>query len=158
MDLSSQPSSDEDRILQRPLYRAGQANPSPAPKTPTPAPSRSTSKSASPPASAPSRKVVTKGGSSSSDKSSKGQRILVAILLLGFGYYLLYGTPTQRKRVYKGLAVAAWLLLLCGLSYAFFLPNLNAIEREQRAIFQDPNLTPQQKFEKARELTSKLTP
>lgn len=140
MELSSNRSQDEDRIMQRQLYRPGQSQPAPA--------------------SAPARSVAKKS-SAASGQSSKGQRILLMILLLGVGYYLLYGTPSQRKKVYIGLGVAGWLLLLGTVSYCLSLPNLEALNRERAAIWQDKNLTPEEKMEKMEQLREKeknLTP
>lgn len=148
MDLSSNRSQDEDKVMQRQLYRAGQSQPA-----------------AKAPASAPARSVATKGPSAPSASSAKpkakagggGERILLMILLLGFGYYLLYGTPSQRKKTFIGLGVAGWLLLLGGISYCLCLPDLAQMNRERRAIFADDSLTMEQKFEKVREMESKLT-
>jgi hypothetical protein len=56
------------------------------------------------------------------------------------------------------LAVTAGLLMLGGISYRLCLPDLNEVSRNLRAIREDPNLTPEQKFEKSREIFSKLTP
>jgi hypothetical protein len=154
MDLSSQSNADEDRIMQRQLYRAGEGS-KPAPKTPA---SPSSIKSA---AAVPPRNLGKKGGSPASDKSTKGQRILQRILLLGFGYYLLYGTVDQRRRVLKGFGVAAWLLFLCGASYCIFLPNLEGIAKDisnkQKAIWEDKSLTSDQKREKMGEIRSELS-
>jgi hypothetical protein len=80
------------------------------------------------------------------------------LLLLGVGYYLLYGSSSLRKRVLIGLGGAAWLLMLGGISYCLFLPDLREIARERRAILEDPNLTWEQKREKIREIDAKLTP
>jgi hypothetical protein len=64
----------------------------------------------------------------------------------------------RRKRVRRALAVIAWLLLLGGISYYLCLPNLDEVSRSLKAIREDPNLTMEQKFEKTREVFSKLTP
>jgi hypothetical protein len=80
------------------------------------------------------------------------------LLLLGVGHYLLYGSPTQRKRVLIGLGVAALLLILGGISYYLCLPDLEEMARNRRAIREDPNLTWEQKREKIREMDSRLTP
>jgi hypothetical protein len=110
MDLSTQPSPDEDRVMQRPLYLAGQTQP----------------------ASVPTRNVATRGGTPK---------------------------PTSWRRcLLFGLALSAWLLLLGGISYRLFLPNLEEIARERRAVLDDPNLTWEQKREKIREIDAKLTP
>jgi len=93
-----------------------------------------------------------------SDKLSRGKRLLLMLLLLGVGYYVLYGSSTQRKRVLLGLGGAAWLLMLGGISYCLFLPDLREIAGERRAILDDPNLTWEQKREKVREIDAKLTP
>lgn len=138
MNTSSNPSPDEAKFSERKLYRAGQTQL--APKSPG-APLKSV-KSTSPAA---------------NSKSPPKNRILLMILLLGFGYYLLYGTPVQRKRTLIGLGAAAWLLLLGGISYSLCLPDLKSIDQQQRAIWQDPNLSPQEKFEKTREIQSNLT-
>lgn len=148
MDLSSNRSQDEDRIMQRQLYRAGQSQPA-----------------AKAPASAPVRSVAAKGPSAPAAGGAKpkakagggGERVLLMILLLGFGYYLLYGTPSQRKKTFIGLGVGGWLLLLGGISYCLCLPDLAAMSRERRAIFADDSLTMEQKFEKVRAIESKLT-
>jgi uncharacterized membrane protein YgcG len=145
MDLSSNRSQDEDRIMQRQLYRAGQNQP--AAKAAASAPARSTA-----------TKAPAKGGAKPNGKSAGGgERILLMILLLGVGYYLLYGNPDQRKKAYIGLGVAGWLLLLGGISYWLCLPNLEAIQRERKAIFEDKSLTREEKFEKLRELESSLS-
>jgi hypothetical protein len=65
---------------------------------------------------------------------------------------------SRRKRVRRALAVIAWLLLLGVISYYLCLPNLDEVSRTLKAIREDPNLTMQQKFEKSREVYSKLTP
>lgn len=148
MDLSSEPSSDEARIMERQLYRPGQTPP--APKTPTPTPSRTVAK--------PSLPATKRSSGSASDNPSKGKRILLMLLLGGFGYYLLYGTPTQRKRTLVGLGAAVWLFMLGGISYCIFLPDLNQVVQDRRAIFEDPNLTWEQKREKSREIDKSLTP
>src|SRR5262249_5610335 len=127
MDLSSNPSQDEDRIMQRQLYRPGQSQPAPA-ATPV--------------------RSAAKKSSSASGQSSKGQRILLMILLLGVGYYLLYGTPSQRRKVYIGLGVAGWLLLLGGISYCLSLPDLEGLNRERMALWKDNNLSFEEKREK----------
>ena len=145
MDLSSHRQQDEDRIMQRQLYRAGQTQSAPGGTAP--------------------QNAGTKGGFSSSpaprrsnnDKQSNGQRILLMILMLGVGYYLLYGNPGQRRKAYISLGVAAWLLFLGTMSYCLCLPNIEEIRQERRAIFMDPNLSFEQKREKIRELDSKLT-
>lgn len=152
MDLSSNRSQDEDRVMQRQLYRAGQ--PQPAPKTLAAAPSPFR------PSSPPAAKSKYSPGSGNG-KPSAGQSLLPKILLLGFGYYLLYGTPSQRKKVYIGLGVAVWLLFLGSMSYCLCSPDLEEISREmnqaRRAVFEDPNLTPEQRREKFRELDSKMS-
>lgn len=145
MDLSSERSPDEATIMQRQLYRAGQTMP--ASKVPAPTP-----------ASVPTRNAGTKGGTAASDKLSRGKRLLLMLLLLGVGYYLLYGNSTQRKRVLLVLGGAMWLLMLGSISYCLFLPDLREIARERRAILDDPNLTWEQKREKIREIDAKLTP
>lgn len=138
MSISSNPSPDEARFSERRLYRPGQTQTTP--KSP-----------AAPPIGVKKTATATDG------KSPPSNRLLLMILLLGFGYYLLYGTPTQRKRTLSGLGAAAWLLLLGGISYSLCLPDLKSIDQEQRAIWQDPNLSFQEKREKTREIESKLT-
>jgi uncharacterized membrane protein YgcG len=142
MDLSSQRTPDEDRIFQRQLYRVGQSQ---AVKTPTLA-------------GASSRNTATKGKPSNSGQPSTGQRILLMLLLLGVGYYLLCGSPAQRRKAWIGLGVAGWLLLLGSISYCLCLPDLAELNRQRRAVFEDKNLTWEQKIEKVREIESKLTP
>jgi hypothetical protein len=142
MDLSSNRSQDEDRVMQRQLYRPGQNQPAPQ-------------------AGAPARSVARKTSAANGDKSSGGQRILMMILLGGVGYYLLYGTPSQRRKVFIGLGVAGWLLLLGTISYCLSLPDLEALNRERMALFQDKNLSPEErreKFEELREKEKNLTP
>jgi hypothetical protein len=80
------------------------------------------------------------------------------LLSLGVGYYLLYGSPTQRKRALVALGVIALLLMLGGISYYLCLPDLEGMARDHRAILQDPNLTWGEKREKIREMDSRLTP
>lgn len=134
MDTSSeQRSQDENRVQQRQLYRAGQTPPSTGTRP-----------------GAPSRSVAKK------DSSTQGQRILQGILLLGVGYYLLYGTPTQRGRVLKGLAAAVWLIFLCGASYCIFLPDLEGLAKERREIWSDKSLTFEEKKDKMRDMEAKL--
>jgi hypothetical protein len=62
-----------------------------------------------------------------------------------------------RRRLLLVLALMAWMLLLGGISYCLFLPNLEEMARERRAILDDPNLTWEQKREKIREMDTKLT-
>jgi hypothetical protein len=83
------------------------------------------------------------------------------ILLLGVGYYLLYGTPSQRRKVYIGLGVAGWLLLLGSISYCLSLPDLEGLNRERMALWKDNNLSFEEKREKMDQLREKeknLTP
>jgi hypothetical protein len=47
--------------------------------------------------------------------------------------------------------------MLGGISYWLCLPDLDEMSRNLRAIREDPNLTPEQKIEKSREVFSKLT-
>jgi uncharacterized membrane protein YgcG len=148
MDLSSQHSRDEDKVMQRQLYRAGQNQPAQASASP-----------ASRPKTTAAAKPKPKSGSSG--QSSNGQRILLMILLLGVGYYLLHGTPSQRRKVYIGLGVAAWLLLLGGISYCLSLPDLEGMNHERMAIWQDKNLSfeeKREKMEQLREREKNLTP
>jgi hypothetical protein len=149
VDLSSQPSSDEARIMERPLYRPGQTQP--APKTPASPAAHPITKPS------PSLPAAKRAPAAAATNPSRMKRILPVILLGGFGYYLLYGTPDQKKRVYKGLGLTAWLFLLGGVSYYLCLPDLKQIAHDQRAIWSDPNLTPEQKVEKTRAITSNLT-
>jgi hypothetical protein len=67
-------------------------------------------------------------------------------------------SSNRRKRIRRALAVLAWLLLLGVVSYFLFLPDLDEVSQQLRAIREDPNLTPQEKIEKSREVYSKLTP
>lgn len=147
MDMSSQPTPEEDRVMSRQLYRAGQSKPAAS------TPSTTSSRSYTPPKSTPK-----KGSATSSGQSSSGQRIVLMILTLGFGYYLLYGNPNQRRKTLVGLAVAGWLLMLGGISYCLCLPDLVEMNRERRAVFEDPNLTFEQKREKIREMDANLSP
>ncbi len=64
----------------------------------------------------------------------------------------------KQKKILLALAVIAWLLLLGFTSYCLCLPDLEVISQSLRAIREDPNLTPEEKFEKSREIFSKLTP
>lgn len=137
MDLSSRPSPDEARFMQRQLYRPGQTPPTA--KTPastrTPAmPSLSTAKAPSGAANA---------------KTSRTKHLL-AILLLGvIGHYLLYGSPSQRKKILVGLG-AAWLFLLGGISYCIFLPD--PVAQIKAGFAEMRNLPPEQRREKFREI------
>lgn len=149
MDLSSKRSQDEDRVVQRPLYRPGQNQSAKAPAS-------TASRPSAPAAAKPQPK---RAPASSGD--NKGQRILLMILLLGVGYYLLAGTPSQRRKASIGLGVAVWLLLLGSISYCLSLPDLEDLNRQRMAIFQDSSLTPEQRREKMDELREKeknLTP
>jgi hypothetical protein len=154
MDFLSNRSQDEERVMSRQLYRAGQTQP--ASKTAAQTPASTPWKAASPSAAKPKS---TSGPSK--DKPSKGQRILLMIVLLGVGYYLLYGDPNQRKKAYISLGVMVWLLALGSFSYWLNLPDLEALNRERMALFQDRSLTPEQrreKFEQLREKEKNLTP
>jgi len=129
MDLSSNLSQDQDRIMQRQLYRAGQNQPA-----------QTSASSASKPSSTAAAKPKPKSGSSS------GQPFL---------------TPARRRKVYIGLGVAGWLLLLGSISYCLSLPDLQGMNRERMAIWQDKNLTPEEKMAKMEQLREKeknLTP
>ena len=64
----------------------------------------------------------------------------------------------RRKRVLLALAVLAWLLILGFGSYYYFLPDLDEVSQQLKAIRDDPNLTLQERLEKSREVYSKLTP
>lgn len=137
MDLSSEPSSDEARIMERQLYRPGQTPPTPKP--PTAARAQTTVASAAKRPSGPA--------------NSKPSRVkhLLAILMLGIvGYYLLYGTPSQRRKILVTLGAAAWLLFLGGVSYCIFLPD--PVKEIQGAFADMKNLTPEQRREKFREI------
>jgi hypothetical protein len=93
-----------------------------------------------------------------SPRRSRGKRILLMLLLLGVGYYLRYGSSAQRKRALVGLGVTALLLLLGGISYYLSLPDLEELARKRRAIWENPNLTWEQKREGIHALDSRLTP
>lgn len=150
MDFSSEQSADEARIMERQLYRPGQT-----PATPK-APAATTSTRV--PVKTPSL-TAAKNSSRATDpaKSAARKRLLLILVMGGFGYYLLFGTPPQRKRVLVGLGVAAWLFLLGGISYSLFLPDIKETAKNLAAIREDPNLTPEQKREKSREVFSNLT-
>jgi hypothetical protein len=64
----------------------------------------------------------------------------------------------RRKKALLALGLLAWLLLLGFGSYFLFLPSLDEVSQQLRAIREDPNLTPQEVLEKSREIYSKLTP
>jgi hypothetical protein len=151
MDFQANRSDEEDRVMQRQLYRPGQSN-QPAAKTP-PVPTSGPFKPSSPP---PAK--AKSAPKSRTDKTAPGDRLLLMILLLGVGYYLLYGTPSQRKKTLVGIGVAVWLLMLGGISYCLFLPDLDDIRQERRAIFMDKSLSFEEKREKVREMESNLTP
>ncbi|HEY7308759.1 MAG TPA: hypothetical protein VH643_05270 [Gemmataceae bacterium] len=155
MDLSSEQSPDEARIMERKLYRAGETQPAakPAAKPPT----RSLFKATPPPPpKSPYPALGKKPSSADAGKPSTGKRILLMILFLGVGYYLLYGTPAQRKRVLVGLGAAAWLLMLGGISYCIALPDFEAAGRSLGASMSDPNLTPEARREKFRDTFANL--
>jgi len=63
----------------------------------------------------------------------------------------------RRKKILIALSVMVWLLMLGGISYCLCLPDLEEVSRQLKAIREDPNLTLEQKFEKSREIYSKLT-
>jgi len=152
MDFQANRSDEEDRVMQRQLYRPGQKN-EPVEKAPA-TPASSMFKSP-PPAKAKS------APKSSNNKPISGEQILQMILLLGVGYYLLQGTPAQRKKTLVGLGVTIWLLMLGTGSYCLFLPDLEDLNHARNAIFQDNSLTPEQRREKLAELREKeknLTP
>ncbi|MHB1426096.1 MAG: hypothetical protein ACYC3I_23280 [Gemmataceae bacterium] len=154
MDLSSKHSEEESRIMERQLYRPGQTQP--AGKSSAASPNRSPAK-ASGPTGVPTRSVGTKGSTSSSSDSPQDQRILIGILTLGVGYFLLFGTPTQKRRTRVGLGMAAWMLLLGTISYCLCLPSVDDAKRALAAIRDDPNLTPEERREKFGEVMSTLT-
>jgi hypothetical protein len=110
MDPSSQRLQDEERTMQRELYRPGQSQSADAP-------------------------TVRVGAQEGKAKPA-----------------------SRRKRVLTALAVAAGMLMLGGISYWICLPDLDEVSRKLRAIREDPNLTPEQRLEKSREIYSKLTP
>ena len=110
MDPSSQRLQDEERTMQRELYRPGQSQS----------------------ADAPTVRVGTQEGKAK--------------------------PASRRKRVLIALAVAAGLLMLGGIVYRLSLTDLDEVSRDLRAIREDPNLTPEQKFEKSRAIFSQLTP
>ena len=140
MDFSSKQSPDEARIMQRQLYRPGQS--APTSKTPPSTQSRTL----------PSRSA-SKGLSGATNPKASRIKHLLAILLLGVvGYYQLYGSPSQRKKILVSMGVAAWLLLLGGISYCIFLPDPVAQIKEARAELR--NLPPEQRREKFREIRS----
>lgn len=64
----------------------------------------------------------------------------------------------KRKKILLALMVAAWLFLLGFISYCVCLPDLEEVSARLKAIREDPNLTPEERFEKSREIYSKLTP
>lgn len=129
---SKRPMLDADKVMQRQLYRAGQNQPAPASDSPASQPS-------SPAAAKPKRAPASSG-----DK--KGRTIL---------------TPSQRRKALIGLAVAVWLLFLGSISYCLSLPDLEGLNRERMALFQDKSLTAEErreKFEQLREKEKNLTP
>ncbi|HEY7329772.1 MAG TPA: hypothetical protein VH592_19210 [Gemmataceae bacterium] len=139
--------------MQRQLYRPGQKN-EPAAKTSAPTPASGMFK--------PSAPAKAKSApKSSKDKTAPGDRLLLMILMLGVGYYLVHGTPSQRKKTLVGIGVAVWLLMLGAVSYCLFLPDLDALRQERRALFADKSLSPEERKEKFAELREKeknLTP
>jgi hypothetical protein len=138
--------------MQRPLYRAEETQP--VSKAPAPIPASTLVNPLPASAVAPAQR----GGTAASDKSSRARRIVLMLLLLGVGYYLLYGSSTQRRRALIVLAVAVLLLLLGGISYYLYLPDLEQMARERRAVWQDPNLTWEEKRDRILEMNSSLTP
>jgi hypothetical protein len=64
----------------------------------------------------------------------------------------------RRKQILMALAVAAWLLLLGGISYYLCLPDLRELARNRQAVLDDPNLTWEQKMDKLQEMDANLTP
>lgn len=140
MDLSSRPSPDEARIIERQLYRPGQTPP--APKTPASARPRMT----------PALSTAKGPSGVGNAKTSRTKHILAVLLLGVVGYYLLYGNSSQRRKILVGLGAAAWLLLLGGISYCIFLPDPVAQIKEGFAEMR--NLSPEQRREKSREIRS----
>jgi hypothetical protein len=82
MDLSSQRSPDEDRAMQRQLYRAG--DPQAVPKAPAP-PASALANPIPVPAGVAAQGVGATGGKAASDRSSRGKRLLLMLLSLGVG-------------------------------------------------------------------------
>jgi hypothetical protein len=66
-------------------------------------------------------------------------------------------SSNRRKKALIALGAAAWLLMLGGISYYLCLPDLDEMSRGLRAIREDPNLTPEEKIAKSREIYAKLT-
>src|SRR5579871_2501012 len=139
MDFQANRSDEEDRVMQRQLYRPGQKN-EPAAKAGPSTPASSMFKSP-PPAKAKSKPKST------DSKMHSGDRLLLMILMLGVGYYLLHGTPSQRKKTLVGIGVAVWLLMLGTISYCLFLPDLDSLRQERRALFMDKSLSPEERKE-----------
>jgi hypothetical protein len=71
---------------------------------------------------------------------------------------VMANSSKRRKKSLLVLGLLAWLLLLGFGSYFLFLPNLDDVSQQLRAIREDPNLTPLEIIEKSREIYSKLTP
>lgn len=67
-------------------------------------------------------------------------------------------SSSRWKKALIALGAAAWLLMLGSISYYLCLPDLDETSRSLRAIREDPSLTPEEKFEKSREIYAKLTP
>jgi hypothetical protein len=151
MDFANNQSEEEGRILERKLYRPGQS------QTAAPASNRSAAKASVPGTLPPRGAAAAKSGTKPSGGAPKDQRVLVSILLLGVGYFFLYGTPRQKRLARVSLGMAAWMLLLGTVSYCLCLPSVDDAKRALTAIRDDPNLTPEEKGEKSREVISNLT-
>lgn len=132
MELSGNRSQDEDKVMQRQLYRAGQNQ---AAQTSGSAPSKSSSPAAAKP-------------KSSSGKSSSERPGLL--------------TPGQGRKVFIGLGVAGWLLLLGSVSYCLFLPDMEKEAHDRLALFSKMrDMTSEErreKFEEFREKEKNMTP
>lgn len=121
MDLSSDPSREESRIIDRPLYRAGQAQS--LPKPPGGRPPAVTSPSAKRPSSGKSNPL-----------------------------------PLLQRRFVRAILISLWLLFLATGSYCVFLPDpIKQAEQAMRAVWEDPNLTRQEKWERSKQISSTLT-
>ena len=126
MDLSSEPSRDEARIMERQLYRPGQTQ-----KTAQTSPSTT-----------PTRTPAKPSFGASKSSSAAKKRL----------------SPETHKRLLRGLLIAAWLLGLGGISYCVFLPDpVDEAKRELKLVFEDQNLTREQRREKLQEITAGLT-
>lgn len=126
MDLSSESSRDEERVLERKLYRAGQ----------TPAVEKTST------ATAPARTLPKPTLSKPKSASVAKPRM----------------SPETRKRLLRGTLSAIWLLGLGGISYCVFLPDaVEEVKEQRKAIFENPNLTREEKRDQVRALEANLT-